>query len=152
MLQSLLQPLVISFLIFRGKNNMKSAGNQKNMQTMFDTRNPSSVARQIPHVIRTAAEKAKLGAHSTFNKQHQSFASSNTGGFYVLIRQPHWWKWLEMYQEVVIVDNIKVHKEAFVPEFLQQFSQYCLCFNLISVCFTPLFGFYWGCACFIFLI
>lgn len=47
-----------------------------------------------------------------------------------------------MYREAVIVDNIKLHKEAFVVEFLQQFSQYCLCFNLISIYFTPLYGFY----------
>lgn len=80
---------------------------------------------------------------------HESFASSNTRWLYVLIREGKRWKWLEMYHEAVIVDNIKLHKEAFVLEFLQQFSQYCLCFNLISIYFTPLYGFYWGCACFI---
>lgn len=79
----------------------------------------------------------------------KSFASSNTRWLYVLIRRGKRWKRLELYHEVVIVDNIKLHKEAFVLEFLQQFSQYCLWFNLISIYFTPLCGFYWGCACFI---
>lgn len=39
--------------------------------------------------------------------------------------------------------------EAFLHRFLLQFSHYCLCFNLISSYFTPLYGFYWGGAGFI---
>lgn len=65
----------------------------------------------------------------------------------MLIRPGKRWKWLRVYHEVPIVDNIKPHKGAFVLEFLQQFSQYCLCFNLISIYFSLLCRFYWGCAC-----
>lgn len=77
----------------------------------------------------------------------ESFASSNTRWLYVLICPGKRWRWLWMYHKALIVDNIKLHKDAFVLEFLQQFSQYCLCFNLISIYFSPLYGFYWGWAC-----
>lgn len=95
-----------------------------------------------------ANRKAKPLEHSP-QLIYVSFASSNTRWLYVLIYQGKRWKWLELYHEVVILHCIKQHKGAFVIEFPQQFSHYRLCFNLISIYFTPLYGFYWGCACFI---
>lgn len=85
----------------------------------------------------------------TIGAQHSKYITVRMQDNKVLIHWSRRWKWLQMYDEVGIVDDIKPHKTPFVLKFLQQFNPYCFCFNLISIYFTLLCRFYWGCAYFI---
>lgn len=90
----------------------------------------------------TRRKKAKLHGWSKFNILTWLLTSSNTRRLYVLI--------CGIMRRWLCIEN--QHIDAFLHKFLQHSNHYCSSFNLISIYFTPLEGFYWGCAGFITLI